>query len=447
MRQFYLFKNKKGIYIAEILDPKTGRRVCLRNTGQKDKQEAVLIVSDWLRDGIPARKRGRPCQAKDKFQSIANLSGLAAILKATETLDSSGALEIAEALRQRGLIDFQPVKLGPGNIKFLDFVKNFWDYEKSPYIKEKLAHGQSIGKKYCYDRGNDVNTYYSDYFRGRTLASITRQDIKEFSLKLTERRIKPDGHKGHFTEKFSASTINRIINVARIPLKWAYMEKLISINLTEGLMRFSGTTKKRGVLSTKEAESIFALVWDDKRAYIGNLLACTTGMRIGEVLAVRKENIGDNFISVKYSWAAMVGLKCPKNGETRKVPLLPQVREKLLELSGENPHGPDGFVFFSLLPDKPIDGKIMLNGLIDACKKAGINPKERNIVFHSWRHTWVTLMAEKLALEKIARVSGHKTKAMAEHYGNHILEEALEATAQAGAEVFGKIIKFKGGAA
>ena len=76
MRQFYLFKNKKGDYIAEILDPKTGDRVFIRNTGQKDKQEATLTVSGWLGDGIPARTRGRIPRAA-KTYPIAALSGLA----------------------------------------------------------------------------------------------------------------------------------------------------------------------------------------------------------------------------------------------------------------------------------------------------------------------------------------------------------------------------------
>ena len=26
------------------------------------------------------------------------------------------------------------------------FLENFWDYDSSPYVKEKLAHGHSIGE-------------------------------------------------------------------------------------------------------------------------------------------------------------------------------------------------------------------------------------------------------------------------------------------------------------
>jgi hypothetical protein len=31
------------------------------------------------------------------------------------------------------------VKNGPANVNFVRFLSEFWDYEKSPYVREKLA--------------------------------------------------------------------------------------------------------------------------------------------------------------------------------------------------------------------------------------------------------------------------------------------------------------------
>jgi integrase len=123
---------------------------------------------------------------------------------------------------------------------------------------------------------------------------------------------------------------------------------MISANPSEGLLRFSGENKKRGVLTPQEAELVFSVKWNDNRAYAANLLAVTTGLRSGEVLALRKSDIGiaENILYVRHSWAYTDGLKSPKNGEERKVPLLPEVREQLLELLKENPHqGDDPFIF------------------------------------------------------------------------------------------------------
>jgi integrase len=79
------------------------------------------------------------------------------------------------------------------------------------------------------------------------------------------------------------------------------------------LERFAGSVKKRGVLTETEVETIFSkVIWDDKRAYIANLTACTTGLRLGEVLALRRSVIGDDTLDVSYSWSCIDGLKRPE---------------------------------------------------------------------------------------------------------------------------------------
>ena len=449
-KSFYLYKNKKGVFIAEILDPKTGVRVCYRTTGIKSRDEAVILVAGWLYNGIPERKRGRaPVYQKPKSQYLESVIGTKEILKCIEQntdLDADGALQIAEALRKRGLLDFPVTKAGHGSICFINYLENFWNYDTSPYIREKRAHGQTIGKNHCYDLSNCIRNYYSGYFENKALNSITRQDLKNFSLSLSEKRVKPNGYKGNFTEKLAAATINKILIAGKTALKWAFREGIIPVDPTEGLMRFSGTPQKRGIFTPGEVETIFTEThWEDKRAYIANLLACVTGMRSGEILAIKKTDIDGNILHVRHSWSKFDGLKAPKNGERRRVPLLPVVKDKLLELAAESPHLSEGFIFYGLFPDKPMDQKILITSLKTACQKAGIDASARGIVFHSWRHTWVTLMADKLEIEKISRVSGHKTRAMAEHYANHILDEAIEKTAEIGNEVFQKILPIKQG--
>jgi hypothetical protein len=70
------------------------------------------------------------------------------------------------------------------------------------------------------------------------------------------------------------------------------------------------------------------------------------------------------------------GLKCPKTGEERKVPLLPEVLKKLTELVKETPHiaAADPFVFYGVLEDKPMDIQFLIDGLRAACREAGNNP-------------------------------------------------------------------------
>jgi integrase len=134
-------------------------------------------------------------------------------------------------------------------------------------------------------------------------------------------------------------------------------------------------------------------------------------------------------------------LKSTKNREERKVPLLPQLREKLLELVAENPYGKaDSFVFFSETEEEPMKGIILLYGLKNACEAANIDYARRNIVFHSHRHYYAARMVDKMRPEQVSRITGHKSKAVFEEYADHIIKENLDIMLAASSDVFGNII-------
>jgi len=62
--------------------------------------------------------------------------------------------------------------------------------------------------------------YFLSAFSGRTLASITRQDLKSFSIAICE----------NYTT-LSGGTINEILKAAIIPLTYAFREGLIPNNV------------------------------------------------------------------------------------------------------------------------------------------------------------------------------------------------------------------------
>ena len=428
MRRYYLHTRHNGVFYAELIDPQTGVKLTARSTGTKNRDEALLKIAEWLKSGIPTGRVRKPrtIEAAVRIENI-----LRGIRKAD--LNSDDALRIVQALKERGLIEISAVKTGKGSVLFTEFLENFWDYEASPYIREKLAHGHSIGKRHCYECMSRFNRYWEPVFQSRSLNSITRQDLKDFSLSLAENGLAP-------------ASINKIMAVGTTCLSWAFREGLIAMDPTVGLVNFSGESKKRGVLTSLEAHALFASQWKDKRAYIASLLACTTGMRAGEVLALKQEDIEERTLNIRHSWSSYDGLKTPKNGETRRVPLLQEVRGKLLELIRDNPHGPEGFIFYGSLEDKPLDRSVLLDGLQEALAEIGIDAQERGIVFHSWRHYYAARMADRMTADQVSRVTGHKSRAVYEAYADHITAENLEEVGRVGAEVFGNLLQFKMGA-
>jgi integrase len=427
MRRYYLH-TRHGIYYAELVTPE-GRKLTARSTGKNTEDEALLVVAEWLKNGVPSGRERRP-------RPLDTAMGLDGILKAVRKtdLDSADAMRIVAALKGRGLVDAAVTMAGKGAVLFPEFLAEFWDYAASPYVREKLAHGHGIGRRHCYECTNRVRQHYFPAFKDRPLNSITRQDLKEFSLGLKATGL-------------SASSINKILVCGMTALSWAFREGIIPQNPAAGLIRFSGEARKRGVLTPPEAEAVFNAPWKDRRAYAGNLLSITTGLRSGEVLAVRKSDIGDRVLFVRHSWSFIDGLKSPKNGEERKVPLLPEVKEELMDLLEENPHKTDDpFVFYGLLENKPMDNKILIGGLKEACSLAGIDAAARGIVFHSHRHYYAARMTDKMTADQITRITGHKSRAVFEEYADHLINENLEEVGAVGAEVFKNILQFRKGA-
>jgi integrase len=219
----------------------------------------------------------------------------------------------------------------------------------------------------------------------------------------------------------STSTINQILLICCTPLKWAYNEKIITVNPVIGLTRFSITNKERGILTEAEAEAAFSFSWKSKRAFVASLVAATTGLRQGECLALRRSDIGETTLNIAHSYSSIDKLKCPKNGHKRIVPLLPEIKAALFDLLEENPHNvEDPFIFFSSQPDRPVTSKVILKGLKEALKKINVDYKERNITFHSWRHWFCSKITCVIDSEKAAKVSGHLSYNIFRKYADHI---------------------------
>lgn len=442
MRSSYYLHKRKDVYYAELVTP-DGYKLSPKSTGKTTEKEALLVVSEWLTKGLPA-KDGK---SKKSFDSIIGLDGILKAIRKND-LDGVDAMKIVNELKKQKLIDVSIVKAGKGAKLFTDFLLEFWDYDTSPYVKEVKASGQNIHKAHCYDNARRVKQFFLDYFKDRPLYSITRQDLKDFSIFLAEKREKPEKYKGNFKEYLSASYRNSILLTAKTALKWAFNEELIPADPTAGIKKISGISKKRGILTESEAAKIFNEVeWDDYRAYCGNLLACTTGLRMGEVLALKKSDIlylKDSCLIISYSWSRFDKLKSTKTNKERKVIIYPEVKEKLLELIKMNPHKTDdAFIFYSALPDQPVDKNVLLFGLFKACTAAKIDYKGRNIVFHSHRHYYSANMADKIDPKKVQRITGHVTQEVFDEYADHELENSFEEVSKVGEKVFSNILKFK----
>lgn len=314
-----------------------------------------------------------------------------------------------------------------GREAYDNYIVRIPDRSQSGYLIFHNAYiplGKSVSIGYVpYTRENLLRMAFS------TLGELTKARVREMFDFMADLPL--SGH-----------TKNSAIRAVTTALKFAHSRELIEKDLTEGLVWFAENYSERKILSPELARAVFSVEWSDRRAKLANMVAMCTGMRAGEIRALRVCDIGGGVISVAHSWNDHEGLKEPKNGEARTVQFpFPRIEAELFELQESSPFKDDGFIFFSTIKGKPIDSDIFVDGLRDALEKTGMTKEEaKGYVFHSWRHFFATYLSDKLEAKLLQRQTGHKTRAMLEHYASHRTDGEAKAVISAQLETFANII-------
>ncbi|HQL05718.1 MAG TPA: tyrosine-type recombinase/integrase [Treponemataceae bacterium] len=437
MRSFYLFKRNGGIFYVRFVDPVTKKLCTARSTGKLLKDEALVQVYEWLYSNTVQKTKDSPAK---RFMSLLtqkklNLDEVLEIQQAISAFYPSVIPSSIHPVSASLAVSVSPASSGTlvSSPSLLSYLRYFWDFEKSDYVQDKIYHGQRIGQRHCYEMVNRVKYWVAFFSKDFTLRDLTTLKIQEFEKSLRGKNI-------------STLTMNNIIKCGSIAFKWAVRQKLLDENPFEGITAYSINSKERGILTNEEAGKLFRIgMWSDERAMVANKLAMTTGLRMGEILALRKNDIGEDRLFIRHSWSPLDGLKSTKTGIEREVPLLTEIRTLLFTLLLQNPHRAEGesFIFWGNLPTKPVVQNVITEGLKAALESIDIGDKEReerNIVFHSWRHFYATVISNNVGERKAQIALGHLTPAMTKHYAAHKREEDLQQVADASAQIFSSLL-------
>jgi integrase len=193
------------------------------------------------------------------------------------------------------------------------------------------------------------------------------------------------------------------------------------------------TRREKGVLTKNEVISLLNAPVTDQKRRLAVLLGVLCGMRLGEVRGLHWEDLDPEagVIHVRNNWQDMEGLKSPKCGSARDVPLPAAVHETA-RACREKPAGP---LVFGRKDGKPLSNGYFRLALIAELAAIGVNktiPREngrgivddsaqrrRNITFHSLRHTFVSLARlAGIGDFQAQALAGHKSAAMMERYSH-----------------------------
>ena len=404
-------------FYVRFKNERTGEYLPAKSTKQTEERQAIKTAWDWYKKGeIGAEK-------KQKIDSVIFQNEI----KKADADDLQCAIE---ELQRRGIIKRVVFADKKNAVSAVDFLTEFWDWNKSKYIAEKLRKNHSIGRRHCSKQSGFVKNYWLPFLKEKTLGEITKKDIEEFIDIVA-------GLDKSFCGK------NDIIRAGTTAFKWAKGKGLIDEDLYSNIIFFSGKNNERKILTPEQAQAVFLADWNDERAKLANMLSMCTGLRAGEIQGLRLQDLGVNRLYIRHSWNLQDGLKSTKNGEERTVSVpFPQIIAKLKELAELNPFGEgmDGFVFWATIPGKPMESKTWLSELRKALKSIGIQDAE-TYTFHSWRHFFSTYMFEKVNQKTLQRQTGHKTLTMLEHYAGHETTAEIEMLERAQVQTFGAFVQ------
>jgi integrase len=427
MQLFSVFlRGNRPYYYVSFKNEETGNYLPAVSTKKTKEAEAIRQAWIWYREGIP--HKGGTLNIKSR--SLRDF-----IKRSDVSIDD--AEFIIDDLKRRGIIMSCIFTNEAGAVRFADFLDEFWDWDRSKYVNEKLRVEHSIHRNYVFQMHNAVNKYWIPFFPSVLLGALVSNDIETFinHLSLILFRGKP----------LSNSRKNEIIKAGIVPIRWAYRKGIINNDITRSIYLFSDKSVERLILTPQLAKTIFLQDWHDVRCKIANMTAMVTGLRAGELQGLLTGDIGDDCLIVRHSWNRWDKLKTTKTNSERKVELPFQfVLEALKNIAELNPHGynKDSYVFWSsLTTNKPMEQTLFLKGLRDSLVSSGVSEDEsKKISFHGWRHFFTTYMRPKLDDKLLQSQTGHKTIDMLEHYADHLRSGDRDKIRDAQIKVFSALL-------
>jgi integrase len=234
----------------------------------------------------------------------------------------------------------------------------------------------------------------SSRWEGRSLSAISKQDIVLLKDDLLS--------KGR-----AASTVNHYLNALSQLYQIACNEWGLKVaNPITGIKRMSEPQGRMKRLSMEAETALLTCCHELNLAYLADIIvvAIETGMRCGEILSMRWEDV--DFVNRR------VLLRDTKNGDSRQVPLSSRVKIVLEQLSSRN----TGDLVF------PYCRWAIRRHYTRVVKQSSKTHKGKqnpfiDLRFHDLRHEALSRLSDKgLNVMEIAHISGHRTLAMLKRY-------------------------------
>jgi integrase len=306
-----------------------------------------------------------------------------------------------------------------------EYSKDFYVSGKCPYAAIRRRTNRPIDDRTLSDERSRLENYILPAFGDIKLKDLSVAHWDQWLEDIETGKVLTKGRNPHHV---ADGTVNRIRRTLIQLLDVGKRHGVLPTNIMRDAEPMSQKTyKARDALMQEDIAKLFPedqvqllKVWGSVEKVALFSLLLTSGLRSGEVQALQwgKVNFADKGIiidqSVKYG-----GTVGSTKTDTPRVFVLPQQTLNHLAAWKEIAikKGDNEFVFYNRKGSDHVRGDSILAYFKRVLKRNGFAPN-KNLVIHSFRHTFTTVLAEKLPIESVMAFTGHKTASMIARYSH-----------------------------
>ena len=284
-------------------------------------------------------------------------------------------------------------------ITFAVFAEHFYD-DDSEWMLDKIQTGggrntisKSTLKLYRHLNKNMLIPYFGKI----RLYDLKTVHVKQYRAKMCE-------------EGYSNNTINSSVACLKVIIKNALANRLMVFDPFITIKPMYIALHERDAYTEAELIAMFSKDWgEDSEGKYFAIIAAVTGMRLGEVLAIREENLHEDYLDVKDQIDKSGELIPVKTKEARKVRICETLYKLIKGLIRK-----DGYIFVSR-------NSKLRDVFYEHCLISKEERLKRKLTFHSLRHFFNTyLLVNNIQEIKVKSIMGHSSGkgSMTERYAN-----------------------------
>lgn len=226
---------------------------------------------------------------------------------------------------------------------------------------------------------------------------------------------------------YAASTVHQTRTVLHGALEQAVDWGLLATNPTAKLKLPRRAPAHPQFLAVPDAQRLLQVALTPDEHY-GPFyaLALTTGLRLGELLALRWEDVDweQGLLRVRRSVGVVAGARPITYGKTaagvRELPLLP-IHRAALQLHARHWGDPEGWLWPGAWPEQPLRPETVREGWQRFCRRHGLPP----LKIHGLRHSTASLLVSLgIPINVVAAILGHSSATVTLNVYSHVLPDA-----------------------